>query len=281
MSDQLNQLIQRYKSRVAKAQGTPHAQFVEVVRGLNGVTVEFADGTSSYFPLKESVEIVPRMEGLSPEPYPEGVNTTGLSFGLLIWWSIRQGVYDLATLQQVAQEVKLTPAISEYLTGADAKSAWFKATNLGSKGVPSYAYVQPGCRAYYTVRDVGNGEPSRALVREMLDDRQKKVGSRQVALLGLDEQEGVVTCDIDPSIAADAPVLLEEVSRLIDGLQEEIDRRIGQIDDKRIRHVITQWLGQRHRVSMRGKGGVYYLPMTPQTQTALREEVLGVRAFCQ
>jgi hypothetical protein len=205
-------------------------------------------------------------------------NTTtlgdSLTFGFLVWWTIQQGIYDRVALQNIGWG-RLPSAIQGLLTGADAKTAWLKATQLGAKGSPS-ATQDSALHARFLTRDVGDN--LRAVIREEIDERGKAVSTQQLALLGYDDQDQTIAATIQN---VGSLKLSDELVTLIESMAAEMEQRTGSVDDTKIRSALLRWLELKHRVCVRGTGGVYYLPLTPATLADIRAEVIAVRAWVQ
>lgn len=190
---------------------------------------------------------------------------SGNSFGFLCWWTISQGQYKVSDLIEHAKESGIDTSVISALRGADLETAFAKATNLGVKGYPSIP-DHPSQTARYLTRDVGDHQ--RAIVREVIDQDKKKVSTLQVAILS---RFGPTINTTDRSLTL---TLDHEVDKLVDSMQEDMDRRVGFIDDTRLRSLLLNWLTSVHRVAMRGTGGVYFIPGTNR-----QAEVLAMRKF--
>lgn len=191
-------------------------------------------------------------------------------FGWLTWWTIYQGIYNVNNLTQTGTTVNLTPTILKNVVGAEEKSAWLKATQLGAVG-RDVKTADPDKRAKFYTRDLG-GE-TRAITYEIVDREDKKVFSQQAATLGRDGTE--ILADVEPWVAQDQFVL-NPLIETIESMQSELLNRIGNVDDVKIRSLVLQWLKNKHRVCVRGHGGVYYIPGNDQ-QT--QDEILAVREW--
>lgn len=208
-------------------------------------------------------------------------NTTivspNLTFGFLAWWTIRQGIYDVQTLHNVGDEEKLPAAVKSLIVGAEPKSAWLKATQLGVKGSTSVTH-DPTLRARFLTRDVGDG--LRAVIREEIDQDEKAVSTQQLALLGFDADDNTIAATIQNFAPPGSAIGLgNELVTLIESMAEDMEGRIGHVDDTKVRSALLRWLEIKHRVCVRGTGGVYYIPLTPTSFEAVRDEVVAVRSW--
>jgi len=208
-------------------------------------------------------------------PDPAKTATVGsLTFGFLVWWTIHQGVYDLTNLQVKSSSPEFPMAIRNLLTGAEPKTAWLKATQLGVKGSPSATH-NPDIAARFLTRDVGDG--LRAVIREEIDKDGKAVSTQQLALLGYDDQDPCISATVQRFY--DPKDIAQELITLIEAMSANMGNRTGKIDDTKVRSALLRWLELKHRVCVRGTGGVYYIPLTAATFNAVREEVVAVRTW--
>ena len=183
------------------------------------------------------------------------VGMDNFSCGYLVWWSIRSNVYDRPLLKTGALEEKLPGVLDDSLIGEDAVIAWSKATNLRDRGVVALEDDRD-CTARFTTKDVkqkGNKEGSRILVRERVNNAHKVVSFEQMGVLSFD---GAFRFYPDP----DYQKYKDEVDIIVASMNNNYVNRIDQIDDDRIRHALLRWTEARNSIAVRKSGGVYYLP---------------------
>lgn len=202
-----------------------------------------------------------------------GENTTNIArpVGFLTWWTIHQGIYNVGDLRSFAQE--FPQSIRDIVQGADPKAAWAKATSITGSGIESYTGYHDR-KARYLTRNLQGEE--RILIRETIDQNQKVVGVENIAVLKRDDVY------IDAEVYQNSNrVVIDEVIKIITQMQTDMDSRIGNIDDTRIRQAILQWLNNSYRVSVRGSGGVYFVPTgtTRSPAEVVRKEILSVREW--
>ena len=206
-------------------------------------------------------------------------NTTtvnNLTFGFLAWWTIRQDIYDVQTLHNVGELEELPAAVKNLIVGAEPKSAWLKATQLGVKGSPSATH-DPTLRARFLTRDVGDG--LRAVIREEIDQDEKAVSTQQLALLGFDDKDMTISATIQNFTHPSQKRMADELVALITSMADDMEQRIGHVDDTKVRSALLRWLELKHRVCVRGTGGVYYIPLTQSSFNTVRNEVVAVRSW--
>lgn len=198
------------------------------------------------------------------------MNATNIErpFGFLTWWTIHQGVYEISTLRKVSQQAGLPLLIDKLIVGMDEKAAWLKSTQLGAVGKEAPT-TEEGLTGKFFTKELG--EEMRAITYEVVDRNKKKVFARQVATLGRDG--GNILADVEPWTLDDQG-LVTNLMDLIYTMQDGLDQRVGKMDDSRVRNLILDWLVAKHRVSVRGAGGVYFIPGINQD---LQTEILAVR----
>lgn len=200
-------------------------------------------------------------------------NTTNITHpvGFLTWWTIHQGVYDLRSVKNSAAILPRFPtSVYDMITGEKEKAAWLKATAINGNGIASGTGDRDRTARYLT-RNLRDEE--RLIIRELLDKNYKVMDVQNIAVLGRDGL--YITADI----YKDGVIFQDEVVKLITEMQEDMDNRIGRIDDTRIRQSVLNWLDLSHRVAVRGSGGVYFVPVGKGKEEITREEILAVRQW--
>lgn len=215
------------------------------------------------------IEFERELQNLKQKVLEKQNGSNHLPFAFLIWWTIHQNRYDVAELNEKAEDVNLPACIQKRLTGDKEKSAWLKSTQIGAYGLESNS-THSGLKVLYQTKDIKRGE-WRAILAEFIDQHDKKVKVEQVALLGW--ENNYITADVSEVDGID----FDEVVELITDMQENMDDRVGKIDDAKIRNAILNWLELKHRVCVRGTGGVYLLPVHPRNMEQVKEEALAVR----
>jgi hypothetical protein len=190
-----------------------------------------------------------------------------ISFGFLMWWTIAQGIYDRDPL--VASATALPQEIQDALTGAREKHAWERATYLKIGSIPSIE--GNGCSVHYTTRDIEESN-TRLLIREVVDNANVKLETTQVARLIFN---GTFVFEYELGYYDH----MAEVDHIILRLQDNYNQRVGRIDDNKVRNALLGWMDKRHRITVRGSGGVYYIPTTPSSPnwTTIASEINVVR----
>ena len=203
--------------------------------------------------------------------------------GLLTWWTLAQGEYDLTDVRNSAVRAGVPATIQNRLNGRTRTSAWVAATQLGSSGHPVPS--DPGHEDEewrLVTRDYPDSDPaskSRLLVLEQIrreaDTVREMAGAQAVARLQL-EGGRYTTHSIDWWVEG---ALREEVERLIEQMHTRMLRIEGCIDDGRIRATVLAWLEQQHRICVRGTGGVYFIPTPTGRVQGLEQDVLAIRQW--
>lgn len=196
-----------------------------------------------------------------------------MSYGHIIWWSITDGVYDAEKLKKSAEDHKLPPVIVNNLVGADEKSCWEKATNLRTQPMDVREDVRTRTRYSYTTRNIDAS--TRVLVREKLDAQNVKLGTEQIGVLSFESG----FC-FDPELLYHQDKELQtEADDVIKQLKDRYSYRINKIDGAKLRRTLQDWLHYRHRVAVRGNGGVYYVPNRndPAKRNEIINEIMAIR----
>lgn len=190
-----------------------------------------------------------------------------ISFGFLLWWTIAQAIYEREPL--INSAVNLPDEIKNALTGAKEKNAWERATSLKIGSLPAIEDREKS--VHYTTRNVED-QNTRILVREVIDNSQITLETAQVAQL-------IFNGNFHYTYEPDYYTYQEEVDHILRRLKADYDNRVGKVDDNKVRTALLSWLDKRYRVTVRGSGGVYYLPTTPQSPSwpQISTEIIRVR----
>lgn len=181
--------------------------------------------------------------------------TTSTSIGFLNFWTLTEGHFQEADLINSAKACSVPQWMIDRIKGRTVKSAWTDATQLGAKGKPSRLLpTEPkDSKSRYLVRDFN--EESRAIIRETVLPNSEKVETDTLAVVYL---EGI---RMSSHITPHCPELLkDELQRVIDGMQDEMNANAGLVNTGRVRALILDWLDRQHRICVRGTGGVYMIP---------------------
>ena len=198
--------------------------------------------------------------------------------GWLVWWTIQKDEYDLQIVETAAIDCQVPDEVRSRLSGRNRESAWRKSTQLGAVGKPILS-ANAILRRLVTRPTASDEIPSRALVVESTNaswDTSEAVTAKTAAILELDGGY-----DFSFRIAEwvrNDPSYTEIMSE-IDYMRSEMYRIEGRIDDSRIRASLSSWLSKRHKVTVRGSGGVYYIPFaaSQQSKEEFESELLAVR----
>jgi hypothetical protein len=73
----------------------------------------------------------------------------------------------------------------------------------------------------------------------------------------------------------------DRIKRVVSGMRMKLGKKIGTMDDGRVRSVVLGWLKTRHRISVRGTGGVYFVPAPTSLKDAklLQDELVAMRQW--
>lgn len=200
---------------------------------------------------------------------------TGRKLGWLTWWTIHQAELEVATVAEAGRAAAIPQWMIDRINGRTDRSAWLHATQLGARGVKSAA-VQGDpmdSAARFLVRDIKANE-ARAIVREVTDAAGEKVSADTVAMVYLGSSG--LTFQVAAGVGAD---LDQQVRDLIQGMDQQMGQITGKMDYGRVRALIIDWLEKRHRVTVRGSGGVYLVPR-PKTDAEADEierELVAIR----
>lgn len=192
------------------------------------------------------------------------------TYGHLIWWTVRQGIYDPKPLQDAAKQHSLPDAIAELLVGAKGKSAWDRATNIRTTAIVVSTDPATRQQVTYTTRDADSTE--RLLVREIVDAQNHKHSALQVGILTFDN--GFKFTDEPPYWPHHA-----EVDQVVATLEQRYYERLDRTDDVKLRTALLCWLKTHYRVPVRGNGGIYFVPQCHDAakNTKLIREIFAIR----
>jgi hypothetical protein len=199
--------------------------------------------------------------------------------GYIAWWTLRKGEYDVDELKASAQTVSLPDHINDRIKGRSIESAWTAATQLGSSGKP---IKSPEGRINRLLsRDVGDDPAirTRAIVMESTEDSAyriaQKVAGKTAALIELDQSRFKVKW------AAWAKTGHPEITGIVSDMRVKMGKIEGKMNDGRIRTAVLSWLQSKHRICVRGTGGVYFIP-APKGKVARKQlegDLLAIRAW--
>jgi len=205
--------------------------------------------------------------------------------GWLVWWTLRGGEYKVDDLKKAAAVVDIPDYIYSRIKGRDLGSAWFAATNLGKHGysIPSSADVM----RKMVVREAYPDAPSiraRALVVETTQlssgATKDKVTSKTAAILELDWARRDISVQWAEWLQEDQNAN-SAARRVVQQMNNTMLTIEGRMNEGRIRTALQSWLRTIHRVSVRGTGGVYFIPATANAADRLKTEqaLLRVREW--
>ena len=198
--------------------------------------------------------------------------------GWLVWWTIPKDEYDLQIVETAAADHDVPVEICSRLSGRNRESAWRKATQLGAVGKSIFSSTSL-LRRLVTRPTASDEIPSRALVVESTNftwETEDTVTAKTAVIL---ELEGGYDFKVQVAEWAMKDPAWHEILGEIDYMRSEMYRIEGRIDDGRIRASLFAWLSKRHKVTVRGSGGVYYLPFAAsrQSKEEFETELLKIR----
>lgn len=185
------------------------------------------------------------------------------TIGWLTWWTIRKGSYNVAPLRRAAQDAGLDDYVVSRIRGRDEIAAFLAAVRTGSAGVPIPSPAGEAWRLITREADTqgstAEGRTIRALVLQKTNPNSGEiedvVSAHTLAILTADTRRGRISVNW-----ANPNDINEYVERKVQEMQVKMEQNIGTIDDGRIRTIVIGWLRERHRISVRGTGGVYFVP---------------------
>lgn len=191
--------------------------------------------------------------------------------GHLVWWTVQQAEREASEVVAAGLAAGVPQWILDRVSGRTPRGAWQAATQLGAKGKPSalLSNEAPQLRARYMTRDVqGN---LRGFIREVIDPNNVAIQTVLVATCELNESKGTLSFTILND--ASEMGLFNEVERLCSGMRKSFDDILDKVDESKIASLVRDWLERKHRVCVRGTGGVYLVPQ-PRFEDE-QEQVLG------
>lgn len=201
--------------------------------------------------------------------------------GWLTWWTIRQGEFDLSKVQQLAKAHDVPQYLQDRLTSRDIESAFTASTQLGANG---YEIGRAGKQKRRIVtRSAIEGESkTRALVMEVTDpwsDIESWVTAKTVCIIELKGTRFETTWS---EWVMNDPYRVQ-IYDLVDNMERNMWDIEGAIDDGRLRTALLAYLSRRHKITVRGSGGVYFLPhsQTLIDKDVLEGELLSIMAWLQ
>lgn len=201
--------------------------------------------------------------------------------GWLTFWTLTQGEYDLQTISQVAHDRDVPQYIQDRLSGRDLISAFKAATQLGASG----KIISP-CgnilRRLVSRDALVDSDNVRAIVLETTKttwDTAEWVSSKTVCLVSIKGSRA----EIDWSDWVDSDPASFEIKRVVEDMESRMYQIEGKVDDGRIRSAVLSWLEKNHRVTVRGSGGVYFLPYSPsyRNRDEMEHDLTAVRDWLQ
>lgn len=195
--------------------------------------------------------------------------------GWLVWWTIRQGEYNLQSVSKEAFDKQIPLYIQDKLSGRNIESAFLGATQLGATG-KSIGSANKMKRRLVTRNPIEEDNRTRALVIEETNptwETEEWVTAKTAAILRLSwnilEVEWAEWVDDDPCS--------HEIKSTVDEMNRTMHKIEGKINDTRIRSALLNWLKNSHSVTVRGAGGVYYLPNHSRvSKQRMKNELLSI-----
>lgn len=203
------------------------------------------------------------------------------TIGWLVYWTIQEGEFDLATVVKQAQTSDVPQYLQDRLTARDIDSAFTAATQLGANGV-KVGKNGTSLRRIVTRNAIPGETKTRALVLETTDPTQtvsKWVTGKTVCIIELLGSRMDVTWS---NWINDDPYRLQ-MHDLVDDMERTMYNIEGRIDDGRIRSALLAYLDRQHKVTVRGSGGVYFIPHAPTfvSKDDMEQELLAIMDWLQ
>lgn len=216
--------------------------------------------------------------------------------GMIVWYSIHGGSYPIALLRKAADAANvdgfLPSLITDYLAafeGETPDAAFNAVTRTGVRGLKTIALNAHEKASIHTdaIPDVDGARVVyiKTVAKDGEDDGE--VQAEQAGILlhdpdGIEPSADGIVWKPEPAYAVDhdAPGLdnymrerLLSLANAVATMRHEYQDRIGKINDVQIRQsLILPWLAQRYRISLRGKGGVYLVPLREEiNETRMKE----------
>lgn len=211
---------------------------------------------------------------------------TGRKLGFLTWWTLHQESYKVQDVIDAAKAAGIPKWMIDRITPRSDKSAWQAATQLGVNGVQAAKIGGEGKdqKPRYVVRDVA--KDCRALVREVLDADSKVAESYTVAQVYFGQSAGTIPLFYSLTHEGYQKAVPADVEDQVHGMIKRLKAEMGLIDVGRVRTLVLDWLVDNHRITVRGTGGVYLVPV-PKTQgkqrrtdprtKAIESELIAIR----
>jgi len=179
--------------------------------------------------------------------------------GALVWWTIRKGTYNVQTLRQAAIDAGLGAYVIDRIAGRNGPSAFIKATQTGARGIK--ILTGQDREAKVITRDVSKARDYlRALMYQETD-----TGAWETK----DIVTGITAAVLQYSSVAQGKIAVEyarwsqgdqRIIEVVDKMRRDLVDLIGTVDDAKVRSIVIGWLDGLFRVSVRGTGGVYFIP---------------------
>lgn len=203
------------------------------------------------------------------------------SYGLTVFWTVHTFNHTVEEIEKWANKCKIPEAMKGILQPNDITSSFEKATNLeGSfkKATPLLPSEAATLSAFFTSRKVKGDSKSRILVRETVDNAGKTVATVNLGVIALNGSN----VEYEPYKLGGQPEDLTrldgEISSLINDICNEVTLRSSNVEDQKVRTGIQKWVESRNGSSLRGRGGVYFIPHK-KNQTILDDIVAEVKAI--
>lgn len=199
--------------------------------------------------------------------------------GWLNWWTITSGEFDLQRVADSAQVNGVPQYIQDKLSGRDIESAWKTATQLGVAGKP-VGSAGKMLRRLITRNAVPGEGNIRAIVMEETDptwETEKWVTAKTACILELKGSR----FSVDWADWVDQDPYASDIREVISEMKDKMYRIEGKVNDGRIRAALLAWLDIQHRVTVRGSGGVYFIPHAKSSEhlQMVEESMISIMAW--
>jgi len=209
-------------------------------------------------------------------------NSQDRIIGYLTWWTIHKGAYSVSDLYGAAVAAGLGDYITSRIKGRDPKSAFFAATQTGTRGklIDSTSDTEERLITKEAEPNAKSAQPRRALVHQVTrraTEIRDVVSSKTAAVVEFAPH----TAALCRTKVAPWAHLNSDVMDAIGRIEDAVLQLVGTIDDGRIRTILIGWLKLKYRIAVRGTGGVYFVPAPsdPQHRTRLEQELMAVRQW--
>jgi hypothetical protein len=209
------------------------------------------------------------------------------SIGYLTWWTVPDVSAPYGDLLDLAAQAGY-PADCVPISPAP-RNAWEKATNVGSRGlkVDAPADLVAQVRHDYNTepvvrvltRRVCNSAPvlKRHLVREavipLANRTKKQLSLDTVAVLEFDVSTNQAKTTLVPDSAG---WINGSIRQIVADVDARMVHLLNHADGQDVREGVRKLLEQMHRVSLRGTGGVYFVP---ETVPGARDRLKALRRY--